>query len=95
MLQSAAMPPGILQQPDYARTHRKLAAGDVIIMMTDGVLEALPEEDRDRRMEEMLRCCATVNAKEYAQRLMERVYLLQKLRARDDMTILVGSLWEK
>ena len=43
----------------------------------------------------MLRCCATVNAKEYAQRLMERVYLLQKLRARDDMTILVGSLWEK
>ena len=63
-------------------------------MMTDGVLEALPEEDRDRRMEEMLRCCATVNAKD-AQRLMERVYLLQKLRARDDMTILVGSLWEK
>ena len=95
VLQPAAMPPGILQQPDYARTHRKLAAGDVIIMMTDGVLEALPEEDRDRRMEEMLRCCATVNAKEYAQRLMERVYLLQKLRARDDMTILVGSLWEK
>ena len=95
VLQPAAMPPGIQQQPDYARTHRKLAAGDVIIMMTDGVLEALPEEDRDRRMEEMLRCCATVNAKEYAQRLMERVYLLQKLRARDDMTILVGSLWEK
>lgn len=95
MLPSASLPSGILSQPDYERMHRQLGAGDAIIMMTDGVLEALPQEHRMERMEELLRCCWTVNAKEYAQRLMERVYLLQRLRARDDMTILVGSLWEK
>lgn len=95
VLQPTAMPSGMLQQPDYERMHRELSTGDVIIMMTDGVLDALPEEHRAKRMEEMLRCCEAVNAKEYAQRLMERVYLLQKLRAKDDMTILVGSLWEK
>ena len=32
---------------------------------------------------------------DHARRLMEKVYLSQKLQARDDMTILVGTIWEK
>ena len=64
-------------------------------MMTDGVMEALPEENREQKMVELIGKSASENAREYARRLMERVYLIQKLQAKDDMTILVGMIWKK
>lgn len=90
-----AFPAGVMQQADYESMHRQLDSGSTIIMMTDGVLEALPEENREQQMVELIGKTATQNAKEHARRLMEKVYLMQKMRARDDMTILVGSIWEK
>ncbi len=95
VIRSGAMPSGVMQQSDYESMHRQLSGEDTVIMMTDGVLEALPEENREERMAELIRVTASRNAKEYAQRLMERVYLMQKLRAKDDMTILVGTIWGK
>jgi stage II sporulation protein E len=91
----AGFPAGVMQQSDYGSMHRQLSSGSAIIMMTDGVLEALPQENREAQMAELIGRCATRNAQEYARRLMEKVYLMQKLKARDDMTILVGTLWEK
>ena len=64
-------------------------------MMTDGVLDALTGENGEEQMKELIRRTATPNAKEHARRLMERVYLLQKLQAHDDMTILIGKIWTK
>ena len=91
----STFPSGVMQQSDYESMHRKLESGSTIIMMTDGVLEALPSDDREQQMAELIGRLATRNAKEYARRLMEKAYLMQKLKARDDMTILVGSIWEK
>lgn len=95
ILRPGAMPSGLLQQSDYESTHRQLKEADTVIMMTDGVLEALPEEEREELMSDLIRRTAVPNAKEHAQRLMERVYLMQKLQARDDMTILIGTIWKK
>lgn len=64
-------------------------------MMTDGVLEALPQEQREERMVELIKKTECANAREHARRLMERIYLMQKLQASDDMTILIGTIWEK
>ncbi len=95
VISSGGFPAGVMQQSDYESMHRQLGAGSSIVMMTDGVLEALPPEERERQMAELIGRCATKNAKEYARRLMEKVYLMQKLQAKDDMTILVGTVWEK
>lgn len=95
VIRSNAFPAGIMQQSDYESMHRQLSSGCTVIMMTDGVLEALPEEGREECMAELIRKTESPNAREYAQRLMERVYLMQKLQARDDMTILIGNIWEK
>ncbi len=95
VIHSSAFPAGVMQQSDYESMHRQLASGSSVIMMTDGVLEALPEENREQKMAELIGRCESRNAREYAQRMMERVYLMQKLEARDDMTILVGTIWEK
>lgn len=95
MISAETFPTGVLWQSDYESLHRQLSSGDVIIMMTDGVLEALPEENREGRMKELIRKAACPNAREYARGIIERVYLMQNLAARDDMTVLVGSIWEK
>lgn len=95
VIRPGAVPSGVLQQSDYESLHRQLGEADTVVMMTDGVLEALPEEGREAQMAELICRTAAPNAKEHAQRLMERVYLMQKLQARDDMTILIGNLWKK
>lgn len=95
MISSNAFPTGVMQQSDYESLHRQLGSGSSIIMVTDGVLDALPEDGREQMMVELIGKSASRNAKEHARRLMEKVYLMQKLQARDDMTILVGKLWAK
>ncbi|MCD8337836.1 MAG: SpoIIE family protein phosphatase [Lachnospiraceae bacterium] len=95
VIRSGALPPGVMQQSDYESLHRTLKSGESIVMMTDGVSDALPEENREQAMAELIIRTKTRNAQEYARRLMERVYLSQKRQARDDMTILIGTIFEK
>lgn len=95
VIRADAFPAGVLQQSDYESLHRQLEPGDNIIMMTDGVLDAMPGEDHEQAMAELIVRTLTRNAQEYARRLMERVYLMQESGPRDDMTILIGTIWEK
>ncbi|MCD7842029.1 MAG: SpoIIE family protein phosphatase [Lachnospiraceae bacterium] len=95
VIRADTFPTGVLQKSDYESLHRQLEPGANIIMMTDGVLDAMPGEDHEQAMAELIVRLTTRNAQEYARRLMERVYLMQELNARDDMTILVGTIWEK
>ena len=95
MIGSSAFPAGVICQSDYESMHRQLVSGNTIIMMTDGVLDALPEENREQTMAELIMKSYSRNAREYAQRLMERVYMMQKFQAKDDMTILIGTIWKK
>ncbi len=91
MITCTALPAGMLQTADYETTQRQLLAGDVIIMMTDGAADALPQE----QLEDLIRRVATDNAREYARRLLEQILIRRQFEARDDMTVLVGRIWEK
>jgi stage II sporulation protein E len=88
-------PSGVLWQSDYTSIHRELHSGDVIVMVTDGVLGAWPDEMSEEGMKDLIRRAACPNAREYARRIMERVCLMQQFEAWDDMTVLVGSIWKK
>lgn len=95
VIRSGALPPGVMQQSNYESLHRTLRPGASIVMMTDGVTDALGGENREQAMAELIIRTKTRNAQEYARRLMERVYLAQKRQARDDMTILIGTIFER
>ncbi|MCD7832397.1 MAG: SpoIIE family protein phosphatase [Lachnospiraceae bacterium] len=95
VIRSDALPSGVMQQTDYESLHRTLKSGASIVMMTDGVSDALPGENHEKDMAELIIRTKTRNAQEYARKLMERVYLLQRRQARDDMTILIGTIFEK
>ena len=91
MISCQTLPAGMLQTADYETTQHQLMAGDVIIMMTDGVADALPQE----QLEELIRRVATDNAREYARRLLEQILLRSRFEVQDDMTVLVGRIWER
>ncbi|MCC8045331.1 MAG: SpoIIE family protein phosphatase [Clostridiales bacterium] len=95
VIRAGSFPTGVLQHSDYESMHRSLEPGANIVMMTDGVLDAIPGENREQTMAELIIRTMTRNAQEHARRLMERVYLMQQRQARDDMTLLVGTIWEK
>lgn len=89
------LPAGMMQTCEYGAVNRKLASGDQIIMMTDGVMDALPQENREEQMKELILKSKSNHAREFARRLLEQILMQQKFQARDDMTVLVGQIWEK
>lgn len=90
-----ALPAGMLATADYDTAQRQLQPGDVIIMMTDGVADALPEENRENEMKDLLLNIQSNHMKEYARRILEQILLRRQFEVRDDMTVLVGQIWEK
>ncbi|MDD2959317.1 MAG: SpoIIE family protein phosphatase [Lachnospiraceae bacterium] len=89
------LPAGVVQAADYERTERQLISGDMIIMMTDGVADAFLEKGREAQLEQLILKTKTNNAKEFARRLLEQILLKQQMQVRDDMTVLVGKIWDK
>lgn len=90
-----ALPAGMLQTPDYETVNRQLSSGDMVIMMTDGVTDALEADGREERLKELIQKTKTNNAREFARRLLEQVLERQRYRVKDDMTVLVGRIWKK
>ena len=92
---STSLPVGMLQTVDFDCTSKKLTSGDFIIMISDGVLDALPPKNAEEVMKELIMEIQTTNASEFAKALLERVLIYQNCRAMDDMTVLVGGVWKK
>lgn len=92
---STSLPVGMLQQADIERTTEKLKDGDCIVMISDGVLEVLPEKDGEELLKYFVRELTTDNPAQSAQILMKQVLEFCQERIPDDMTILVGGFWRK
>ena len=53
-ISSESLAAGLMQQVDFETSSRKLYHGDYLIMMTDGVLDALPPEREEETMKEII-----------------------------------------
>ena len=92
---STSLPAGILQQTDYEKTCRKLYDGDMVVMVTDGVLDVLPSEHQEAMMKDIILEHATNNPKELADYILSRVRQYKNGRFLDDMTVLVVGIWKR
>lgn len=86
---------GLVQQLDFDTASRKLYHGDYLIMMTDGVLDALPTEREEETMKEIIMDVREKEPKEMGRGILERVLGYSDYHARDDMTVVVAGLWKK
>ena len=92
---SESLAAGLVQQIDFETASRKLYHGDYLIMMTDGVLDALPAEHEEETMKEILMDVHEESPKDFSRGILERVLGYSDYHARDDMTVLVAGVWKK
>ena len=88
-----SLPLGIFQKAQTEVRVRQLAAGDLLIMMTDGVLDAL-EDECEERMRDMIEALEEQNPQEIAEKILSYAICSCGGRIRDDMTVFVLCLWE-
>ena len=67
----------------------------MIVMLTDGVLDALPGEDKEAALCEYLSHSKENNARELAEDVLQMARAGQEGGARDDMTVLAAGFWKK
>lgn len=89
---STSMPMGILPEMDYECTRKKLDDGDYIIMVSDGVMDALPQSEAEEQIKDYLLETEMENTKDLARSLLKYVLERGMQRAQDDMTVLVGAV---
>ena len=94
-ISSESLAAGLVQRIDFDMASRKLYHGDYLIMMTDGVLDALPTEREEETMKEIIMDIQDETPREVSRGILERVLGYSDYRARDDMTVLVASVVRK
>ena len=73
---------------------RKLWDGDRLIMVTDGVLDALPGDDKEQVMGQFLDSLEEMPPQDMAEHVLD--FALSFVPgARDDMTVLAVQVWKK
>lgn len=95
-VRSTSLPIGILNYIDIEKNKRQLTTGDLVIMVTDGILDV---EKRSAEKEEwvakLLRRISSENPGEIADLILHQAKKLAEGEIVDDMTVLVLRLEEK
>jgi stage II sporulation protein E len=95
MMKSTSLPVGVLREVDYENTSKKLYDGDYVIMVSDGVLEAMEGEEKEEEFMRVLMDIRAKNPKDFADEVLEKALEIAGGEVRDDMTVLVTGIWEK
>lgn len=89
------LPLGIFQRPDMEVISRKLQDGDYIIMISDGVVDALSQGMGEEILPEFIGSLELENPNEMAGAILNFCIRQSKGHIRDDMTVLVMGIWKK
>lgn len=93
-IRAEALPAGVLTEASPMTENRDLNHGDMIVMVTDGVLDALAPTDREESMKLLLSGIESDNPREIARQVLD--FACQNGgRSMDDMTVLAAGLWRK
>ena len=90
---SATLPIGVIQNIEIDREVCDLESGDYVVMVTDGVLDALPAKEQEEQMIDIIQNTNIVNPTEFARSILSEVLKYSGEMPLDDMTILVIGLW--
>ncbi len=94
MIAGEALPAGVLTEANPMTEIRMLEHGDMIVMVTDGVLDALELGNREQLMQHLVAGITSDNPKEVASQILEFACEMGGQRL-DDMTVLAAGIWQK
>ena len=94
-ISSRNLPLGLVEEPERESVTRYLEDGDYIILLSDGVVDALNQGVGEAALPEIISRFQSKNPSELANDILG--YALRQCRGevRDDMTVLVTGFWER
>lgn len=94
-ISSGNLPLGIFQKPDTEAVGRTLMDGDYVVMVSDGVLDALSQGIGEDMLSELIGSTNLENPGEMANAILNFCIHQCRGHIRDDMTVLVIGIWKK
>lgn len=94
-ISSTSLPVGVFNQVDFDGITKKLYDGDFIIMVTDGVLDCIRDDDKEKFMEDVIMDITSQNPQEIANIILDKAIEQNNYTAVDDMTVIVSGIWKK
>ena len=94
-ISSGNLPLGIFQKPDMESVSRRLLDGDYIVMISDGITDALSQGIGEDMLSELIGSTNLENPGEIANALLNFCIHQCRGHIRDDMTVLVIGIWKK
>ena len=89
------LPLGVFYEMDMEVTRRRLVDGDYIIMLSDGILDALSQGIGEEMLPEILGRINLKNPSERASHILNFCLGQSKGKVRDDMTVMVIGIWDE
>ncbi len=94
-LSALNFPLGVFGQIETESLHRVLQSGDYVIMLSDGILDALSQGIGEEVLPEIIGRIEYANPNEIANQILAYCLKQSGGQVRDDMTVLVIGVWEK
>ena len=92
-IKSTNLPLGVVADLEIHSTEHQLKDGDFVVMVTDGVMDALPSGEQDILMQMIIEGTNIQNPKEFAEHILKQVLECSGNVPSDDMTVLVVGIW--
>ena len=93
-ISSRNLPLGLVEEPEKGTVTRYLEDGDYIILLSDGVVDAMNRGVGEAALPEIISRFQTKNPNELAGDILTCILHQCKGEVRDDMTVLVTGFWE-
>ena len=94
-IQSTTLPVGIQERTEIDAVRKKLYHGDMVIMVSDGVLDGIRFENKEECLKEMIQEMQVKNPQEMADEIVRQVRQMNGGHLRDDASVLVVGIWKK
>ena len=91
----ATLPPGLFSKLEFDSVGEKLYDGDYVIMISDGVMDAIIDEHPEQILADMILRMPKQNPAKMAEYVIKEIEQDYGCYFQDDVTVLVCGIWNK
>lgn len=92
LIKSTSLPVGVVSDAICEKCMKKLYSGDMIVMVSDGLLESIIFENKEDYMKELILTSDASSADDLADAIVDNIKALGGNRLKDDATIIVCKI---